>query len=309
MFNFIKIHLNIFFCFDECPGIQVLQRLAPDLQTEKMKIRLEEFEYIRNGTIDVFAFLKVNTGNVFAKCRANHTIGTLLEVFEKQLQTLPENETIHYIMDNLASHSSYELCKLVAKHSWIECPPEKELNKAIKRRQWLQSKNKRIIFHYTPFHGSWLNMVEIWFGILNQKCLNESFNSPESMYNAIYDFINLWDTFLAHPFKWNYDGKGLHQKAVDRFIKILENSIVKMNVKFMTKQFLLMQNLIKTYHAKVEFDSWMKLYQIINANLEQLNTIISEDGGPKKMKNAQIALVNLFDALTVIVNGGYKKAA
>jgi len=304
MESLVQLYLNppeYLFCFDECPGIQVLQRLAPDLQTEKMKIRLEEFEYIRNGTIDVFAFLKVKTGNVFAECRANHTIGTLLEVFEKHLQTLPENETIQYIMDNLASHSSYELCKLVAKYSRIECPPEKELNKAVKRRQWLQSENKRIVFHYTPFHGSWLNMVEIWFGILNQKCLNESFDSPESMYNAIYNFINLWETLLAHPFKWNYDGNGLHQKVVDRFIKILENSIEKINVKFMTKQFLLMQNLIETYQAKVEFDSWMKLYQIITANLEQLNTII-KDSGPKRMKNAQIALINLIDSLTVIAN-------
>jgi hypothetical protein len=44
-----------FFFFDECPGIQVLKRLAPDMQTEEMKIRLEEFEYIRNGTMDVLA--------------------------------------------------------------------------------------------------------------------------------------------------------------------------------------------------------------------------------------------------------------
>ncbi len=50
------------YCFDECPGIQVLQRLSPDLQTERMKMRLEEFEYIRNGTIDVLAFYSVNTG-------------------------------------------------------------------------------------------------------------------------------------------------------------------------------------------------------------------------------------------------------
>ncbi|MBU1900887.1 IS630 family transposase [Patescibacteria group bacterium] len=290
------------FCFDECPGIQVLQRLAPDLQTEEMKIRLEEFEYIRNGTIDVFAFLRVKTGNVFADCKANHTIGTLIEVFEKHLKKLPENETVHYIMDNLASHSSYELCKLVSKYSRIECPPEKELNKTVKRRQWLQSENKRIVLHYTPFHGSWLNMVEIWFGILNQKCLNESFNSPESMYKAVYDFTNLWNAFLAHPFKWNYDGKGLHQKAVARFIKLLENNIANMNVKFMTKQFLLMQNLVQTYRNKVEFDIWRKLHQTIKANFDQLNAIIIKNAGAKTIKNAQFALRNLFDSLSSAVN-------
>ena len=297
------------FNFDECPGIQILQRLAPDLQTEETKIWLEEFEYIRNGTMDVFAFLRFKTGKVFVECRADHKIQTLLEVFEKHLQSLPENDPLHYVMDNLASHSSYELCKLIAKYSQIECPAEKELNTAVTRRQWLQSENKRIIFHYTPFHGSWLNMVEIWFGILNQKCLNESFQSPEAMYDSIYHFVDLWNTLLAHPFKWNYDGKGLHQKTANRFIKILENSMAKMNVKFMTKQFLLMQNLMTNYQTEIQFESWGKLHQLINSNHEQLLEFIRKDGGPKRMQKAQIALASLIDSLNAHISHVNKKAA
>ena len=132
----------------------------------------------------------MKSGKVIAGCRADHTKKTLIEVFEKHLKTLPTDESIHYIMDNLASHSCYELCELVAKHSNIEGPNEKHLNTAIKRHEWLQSENKRITIHYTPFHGSWLNLVEIWFGSLNQKCLKESYKSPDAMYNAIYSFIN-----------------------------------------------------------------------------------------------------------------------
>jgi hypothetical protein len=312
MDHLIQLYLNppeYLFCFDECPGIQVLQRLAPDLQTEQTKIRLEEFEYIRNGTMDVFAFLQPKTGNVFAECRADHTIQTLVEVFERHLQILPQHKPLDYVMDNLASHSSYELCKLVAKYSNIECPPEKELDRVLKRRQWLQSENKRIIFHFTPFHGSWLNRVEIWFGILNQKCLKESFDSPESLYNAIYDFVNLWNSLLAHPFKWNYDGTGLHQKAVNRFIKILENSLAQMNVKFMTKQLLLMQNLIKSNQTEIKFESWIKLYQLIKSNSEQLNYIITKDAGPKRMQKAKIALKDLIDSLNVHIHNVNKKAA
>jgi len=70
MENLIQIYTNqpkYLFCFDECPGIQVLQRLAPNIQTDNMKKRLEEFEYIRNGTIDVFAFLRVKSGKIFAE--------------------------------------------------------------------------------------------------------------------------------------------------------------------------------------------------------------------------------------------------
>ena len=308
MERLIQLYLNppeYLFNFDECPGIQILQRLAPDVQTEKTKIRLEEFEYIRNGTMDLLAFLRFKTGKVFAECRADHKIETLVEVFEKHLQTLPETEPLHYIMDNLASHSCYELCKLVAKHSNIKCPPDKELDRALKRRQWLQSEDKRIIFHFTPFHGSWLNVVEIWFGILNQKCLKESYDSAESIHEAIYDFVDtLWNSLLAHPFTWKYDGKGLKQKVVNRLIKTLDHNPGKLNITLMTKQFRLMLNLINDNQAEIKPESWFKLHELICLNQEKFNSIIIKDGGPIRMNNAQIALRNLTDSLSL-----YKKAA
>ena len=297
------------FCFDECPGIQVLQRLAPDLQTEEMKQRLEEFEYIRNGTIDVFAFLRVKSGKIFAECKADHTTETLLEVFETHCNTMPKNERLHYIMDNLASHSSYELCELVARYSQIECPSAKELDTAPKRREWLQSESKRIVFHYTPFHGSWLNMVEIWFGILNQKCLKESFNSPESIYNTMYAFIDEWNYHLAHPFKWSYDGDGLHQKAVHRFVRMLENNAEKLNVKFMTRQILLMINIIKTYWDKVGLDIWLKLDNALTTKGNQMNEIISKDDGAKRKEKANKALVELIDTLHMRIEYNAEMAA
>jgi len=52
---------NLFF-FDECPGIQILKRLIPDLRTDSMQKRLEEFEYIRNGTMNVLAFFNYADG-------------------------------------------------------------------------------------------------------------------------------------------------------------------------------------------------------------------------------------------------------
>lgn len=273
------------YCFDECPGIQVLQRLSPDLQTEGMKMRLEEFEYIRNGTIDVLAFYSVNTGKVYAECRSNHTKETLVEVFESHLKIVTPSEPIHYIMDNLNSHCCYELCKLVAKYSNLYCPPEKELDNMQKRREWLMGYSKRIIFHYTPFHGSWLNQVEIWFGILNAKCLHESYSSPEAMYKAINEFYELWNTLLAKPINWQYTGEGLPGKAVKRFIQMLNTPVENMDVRFAVKQFKLMTNIIHDYWHEIPIPIWNNLNNKLNQEYEEIKTIIMNANSKVKKRN------------------------
>jgi hypothetical protein len=63
-----------------------------------------------------------------------------------------------YIMDNLNTHFNDEFCKAVAELSNVTYDP---LKTGFERRQWLQRENKRIVIHFTPFHGSWLNMIEI----------------------------------------------------------------------------------------------------------------------------------------------------
>jgi len=75
---------NLFF-FDECPGIQILKRLTPDMQSDGMCKRLEEFEYIRNGTMDVLAFLNHADGKVQLTCCSDHKTTTLLKVFREHV--------------------------------------------------------------------------------------------------------------------------------------------------------------------------------------------------------------------------------
>ncbi len=216
MEHLIELYLNPpkkLFCFDESPGIQVLQRLVPDQRTDTMKIKMEEFDYIRHGTIDLFTCLDVNSGKVFSECKATHNTDDLVNFLEQHILSIKNNEKIDYIMDNLNTHCNYKVCVLIAKHSGIECPLNKELDTMEKRRDWLSNSDKRITFHYTPFHGSWLNMVEIWFGIIGQKCLKESFVSPEEMFGSINSFVDIWNSLMAHPFKWTYTGKGLHERV------------------------------------------------------------------------------------------------
>ena len=278
------------FFFDECPGIQILKRLTPHLQTQEMKIRLEEFEYIRNGTMDVFAFLSNSDGSVMAKCRADHTTQTFLSIFEAHASGFASEEKLDYVMDNLSTHRGYPFCKLVAQLSEVECPSQEKLSTQIKRAQWLQSEEKRVVIHFTPFHGSWLNRVEVWFSILSSKVLGESFGSFEELKQAFESFLKDWNELLAHPFKWSYGGEGLHEKAVKRFIAMLGESAHKMEISALTKQLKLMANLIKHYYSKVSSETWIELMNSMSFQGKTLKLLIDQEKGPRRKKNAQQAL-------------------
>jgi len=303
MEHIISLYLNPpenLFCFDECPGIQVLQRLVPDLRTEEMKIRLEEFEYIRNGTTDLFACFEVSTGKVFSECHACHDAETLVKFMEKHFLSIHKEEPIHYILDNLNTHCDYELCILVAKHSNVECPSEKELDNMNKRRAWLSGEEKRIVFHFTPFHGSWLNMIEIWFGIIGTKCLKESFASPDEMHNAIKVFTcELWNNLMAHPFNWTYDGEGLHEKALVRFTQNLKSeNVTKMELRILTKQLCLMKNLFSQYRNLIPKKCWNDFQNAFQHKISDFRKKIEDEPGQKRKKKALIALEELESTLS-----------
>lgn len=297
------------FFFDECPGIQVLKRLAPDLLSDITQKRLEEFEYIRNGTLDVFAFLEHESGKVALECQADHTIETFLQVFERHVHQFPATETLHYVMDNLASHASYPFCQLVARLSAVTCPPQPQLQRQTDRRSWLGSVNKRIVIHFTPFHGSWLNLVEIWFGILGRKVLSESFSCPDALKQSIEAFAEQWNLLFAHPFKWSYDGKGLHEKAVQRFVRMLDRSPERLELRTLTKSMKLMTNLLHDYHDEVSIEMWESLATTMADQREAIASFIHQDDGPRRRSHGQNALENLMDALNQLPHANQQEAA
>jgi transposase len=287
---------NLFF-FDECPGIQILKRLTPDLQTEAMRKRLEEFEYIRHGTLDVLAFLHHADGKVYLECQANHKTDTFLAVFRRHANEAPQTEPLHYVMDNLSSHRGYPFCQLVAELSDIECPAQQMLNTLDKRVQWLAREDKRIVIHYTPYHGSWLNWIEFWFGIMGRKVLGESYGSPDGLKAALEAFTLDWNTLLAHPFKWSYDGSGLHQKAVNRFTKMLHCSAAQMELRILTKQMKLLTNLLGDYVSEVPKETWEQFSEALRSESDTITDLIQSEEGPQRKLNAQQALTNLNEAL------------
>ena len=159
MEKIIYLYLNppeYLFCLDECTGLQVLERIAPKLCAEGNKPELREFEYKRHGTISVFSILQVSNGKIFTDCIEDHTTLTIIQSLKKHISMYDSTETLHYILDNYSSHSTERFCQEIARLCNVEIP---ELKTTIERRQWLESVGKRIVFHFLPFHGSWLNQI------------------------------------------------------------------------------------------------------------------------------------------------------
>ena len=160
------------------------------------------------------------------------------------------------------------------------------------RRQWLESPEKRIVFHFLPTHGSWLNLIEIWFGILQQKALkHESFMSNADLKNRIISYTATWNNDFAHPFKFSYTGEGLHEKVISRFTKWIQMQSPYLTAQFLGKQLHLMANLATSYWPKAKKKSWNILKTTLQENNEFIRGIIGAD---EKLSSQLINLSNLL---------------
>lgn len=286
------------YAIDESPGIQILQRLVPDLRTEEMKKRLEEFEYIRNGTLDLFLCLDVNSGRMNCEIHSNHSAEKFVLFMQNHFKSVSHSEPLHYVLDNLNTHCSYAICQLVAEYSQVTCPTEKELSTMVKRRDWLSCNEKRIVFHYTPFHGSWLNPAEVGIGVVSAKCFKESYTCADELYDAIMGYVDFRNKHMACPFNWKYDGNGLHEKALKRLTQQINGGGAKtVDLRIMTKQFLLVKNLLHNYNEKISDQKWDIFKSEFLSKEEEFQQKINAEAGLNRQKKAQTAFDELKKAL------------
>jgi len=161
---------------DEKPSIQALERAHGYVQTDNGRIvRGFKSTYKRHGTLNLFAALVIASGAIHAKTTAQKRRVEFLEFMDGLLADLPGEREIHVILDNYCIHKRNE--------AWLAVHPN-------------------VYFHFTPTSASWLNQVEIWFGIMSRKALRGgSFKSIEELRAAIEAFIAAYRP-QAKPFVW-----------------------------------------------------------------------------------------------------------
>jgi transposase len=167
----------VVFSVDEKSQIQALQRAQPILPMDVGQPERRTHNYLRHGTLDLFAALNVATGEVLTKCTAQHRaldfVGFLREIDASVDPTLD----IHVVLDNLSAHRA---------------PPV---------QRWLV-RHPRVQFHFTPTYASWLNLVERFFGLLTEKALKRgSHTSVPQLRAAILAYVDAHNE-RGMPFKW-----------------------------------------------------------------------------------------------------------
>jgi transposase len=197
---------------DEQTGIQALERIAKDKPVRPGQLTRLEYEYIRHGTIGLFGNLHVATGQILCPMlRETRTEEDFLENIDNLVQTDPQAEW-RFIADNLNTHVSVSLVRYVAEscglHEDLGVKGRHGVLKSVAtRRSFLADPSHRLRFLYTPLHTSWLNQIEIWFGVLRRKATRRgSFTSVDHLIDRILDFIQYYNHTMAHPYKWTYKG-------------------------------------------------------------------------------------------------------
>lgn len=200
---------------DEKTGMQALERKHPTRPMIAGKPALREFEYIRHGTLALIASFAVATGRIVAaSVGPTRTEADFADHIEAVIATDPEAEWV-FIVDQLNTHKSETLVRLVARHCGIKRTlgikgKSGILQSMPSRAAFLSDPSHRIRFVYTPKHTSWLNQIELWFSILVRKVLRRgSFASTAELKQRIEAFIVYFNETMARAFKWTYKGRPL----------------------------------------------------------------------------------------------------
>jgi transposase len=200
---------------DEMTGIQALERSAATLPMHPGQQELREFEYKRNGTLTLIGNFHVVTGEMIAPTLGpTRTEEDFVRHIDQTIRIDPEARYV-FVVDNLNIHQSAGLVALVAKLCGIKDDLGMKgvrgvLQSQKTRQDFLSELSHRIRFVYLPKHTSWLNQIEVIFGVVMRKVIRRgNFTSVEDLRSKLLAFLTYFNEVFAKPFQWTYTGRPL----------------------------------------------------------------------------------------------------
>jgi transposase len=165
----IGLYLNppekaLVLCCDEKSQCQALERTQPGLPLGIGHIKTKTHDYIRHGTLTLFAALNYLDGKLITRLAKRHRHQEWLAFLKTIDRETPPDLDIHLIADNYATHKHAEVKRWLAKHP-------------------------RFHMHFTPTSSSWLNLVERFFRDLTDFIIEKSFASIGELSEAIIGFL------------------------------------------------------------------------------------------------------------------------
>lgn len=154
--------------YDEKPGIQALKNIAPDLPpTKEHGTVSRDYEYKRLGTVSLLAGMDLLTGEIIPLVSDTHKSSDFIMWLKKLDAKYPKHDKIRLVLDNHSAHISKETKKYLAKRVG------------------------RFELVFTPKHGSWLNLIESFFGKMAKQCLRGiRVKSKEELVQRIYKYMD-----------------------------------------------------------------------------------------------------------------------
>jgi transposase len=192
MTDVVGLYLNppqqaIVLCVDEKSQIQALDRTQPGLPIKKGRCGTMTHDYKRNGTTTLFAALETLQGKVVGECHQRHRHQEFLKFLRRLDREFPGDVPLHLIMDNYGTH----------KHENV--------------KQWLK-RHPRFVPHFVPTSSIWMNLVERWFGHLDNKAIKRGvFLSVADLQSSIAAFLNAWNE-SPQPFVWTATVESIQEK-------------------------------------------------------------------------------------------------
>ncbi len=170
----------VIFCVDEKTAIQALDRKDPILPLSPGRAERHGFEYVRHGTLSLYAALDTKTGAVLGKTTARHTSQEFVAFLADLICQHPEDQEIHIILDNLSAHKTQRVRDFLALHPNVH-------------------------LHFIPTYSSWLNQIELWFSKIERDLIHRGvFTSVTDLSRRIMTYIRKYNVD-PEPMKWKYD--------------------------------------------------------------------------------------------------------